>query len=594
MMWLARFSALKNELEKSLKILLYEPHIRLFSVINRVKPELLRGNIDYKIEQQIAEDIASQHLKSSYEVSVRKNSYDTYENRFVLYAVKTMHQKLDFIISRIKNLKEQNGRSKMFSDAYIDSLNFWVNVFRAFEGSRLAKMLGPYRPKNFASMVLQQKPGYATVYKIWQELKFYLAHFGSDCEISMKSVSELYEIWCFLEIKNILSEKLGFKLRNVSPKSKLKNSNDGLEFSLDDSNAEFYFQTNGIHGEDFSIKLSHEIKIRPDAKASTSNPRKLRTWTVPQKPDILVDCRLKSANYEYRVIWLFDAKYRIALNEELSSGNTNSTDKVPDDAINQMHRYRDSLVEFGLGFSQTSRTVVGAFALYPAMVQGGQVANDETKNPYYDSIRHVNIGAFSLLPIRDGFGNAWLTTFLKNNIGQVTDGRFDASNLLRSIKLNSSEQIGHAAAYSVSYKDLMLVLQGNVTISNGTLKLSVKPNNSTSNEGIESFLKMLQGSLRYIAFTNNVISVEDVSKSNNQSQKITSFKQVKSIVIFKNDNEAFTVDIHTGMSFTVSPEEAQKVSIKNTNSILIELGNSDSQGILNGLYGDYLECFDIF
>ena len=81
---------------------------------------------------------------------------------------------------------------------------------------------------------------------------------------------------------------------------------------------------------------------------------------------------------------------------------------VPDDALNQMHRYRDALVQ-NLG-GDKSRPVVEAFALYPS-------PQDQStgENPYASAIAQVGIGAFPLVPRReeDGMGRAWLKDHLK-------------------------------------------------------------------------------------------------------------------------------------------------------------------------------------
>ncbi len=42
-------------------------------------------------------------------------------------------------------------------------------------------------------------------------LKF-IRVFGNQSSISMKSVAEIYEVWCFLCLKQILEQDLGFEL----------------------------------------------------------------------------------------------------------------------------------------------------------------------------------------------------------------------------------------------------------------------------------------------------------------------------------------------------------------------------------------------
>ncbi len=67
-----------------------------------------------------------------------------------------------------------------------------------------------------------------------------------------------------------------------------------------------------------------------------------------------------------RYIWLFDAKYRIKTEQDWDENeDIEHIDYVPDDAINQMHRYRDALILMNeKDLNPKSRPVFGAFALY--------------------------------------------------------------------------------------------------------------------------------------------------------------------------------------------------------------------------------------
>ena len=58
--------------------------------------------------------------------------------------------------------------------------------------------------------------------------------------------------------------------------------------------------------------------------------------TVPQKPDIVLQLTKNDLQNNMKMTYLFDAKYRI-------EGRINGVDTPPDDAINQMHRYRDAI-----------------------------------------------------------------------------------------------------------------------------------------------------------------------------------------------------------------------------------------------------------
>ncbi|MFK7861046.1 MAG: nuclease domain-containing protein [Granulosicoccus sp.] len=98
-------------------------------------------------------------------------------------------------------------------------------------------------------------------------------------------------------------------------------------------------------------------------------------------------------------IWLFDAKYRLYSGPEEAEAQADSDDLVPDDALHQMHRYRDSLIheqaDQDSGYRTKARAVMAAFALYPGYFK--QVTD---RNPYEELIEEVGNRGFQPLAER--------------------------------------------------------------------------------------------------------------------------------------------------------------------------------------------------
>jgi hypothetical protein len=148
-----------------------------------------------------------------------------------------------------------------------------------------------------------------------------------------------------------------------------------------------------------TIRLAHE----PIFCGKDNNS--IYSFTTSQMPDILLEAIFPGGR---RIRWIFDAKYRISPEEA-------DYDRIPDDAINQMHRYRDALIHLEAaddGITEKSRPVVGAFVLYPGFFNG-----EEGVNPYEAGIEAVGIGGFPLLP---GRANRWLKAFLKEKFGDLS------------------------------------------------------------------------------------------------------------------------------------------------------------------------------
>jgi len=118
-----------------------------------------------------------------------------------------------------------------------------------------------------------------------------------------------------------------------------------------------------------------------------------------QIPDITMEMQVDDA----RLLWLFDAKYRIDQDARRNEIPPNST-------FDQMHRYRDALFQKkGERFSPVP--ILGAYILFP-----GTLAH----NYYKASIEYTGVGAFSLLPRADSHINSALFQFLQEKLTALT------------------------------------------------------------------------------------------------------------------------------------------------------------------------------
>ena len=115
--------------------------------------------------------------------------------------------------------------------------------------------------------------------------------------------------------------------------------------------------------------------------------KELVTKTVPQKPDIVLRLTKNDLQEGMKLTYLFDAKYRIG-------GKVKGVDVPPDDAINQMHRYRDAIYYKDYSSDALKKEVIGGYILFPG---NGEPTEVEVSN-FYKSIAEVNIGAFPLRP----------------------------------------------------------------------------------------------------------------------------------------------------------------------------------------------------
>jgi hypothetical protein len=394
LLWLAQFESLWSDLEKGLKQVVNAPHSRLVVTHRSVKMDRLKGKLTPKLEQAVNQAKVNRQWDIRFRLDKKVLSVDTPENRFIKSVVSSSISKLTKTVSQLEPEKQR------VSVSFFKKLDKWQTSMRFFQRQPMFKEVGNFTGLSSESLVLQQKPGYARVYKIWQQLKWYLELLQGQNNLSLRSISELYEIWCFLEVRRVLLE-LGFV---QSESARVAMINNGIEVSMKDGmKGAFSFKRD----DGVEIRLAHEPKFN-------KNGSPIKSWTTTQIPDILLEVTFVDGQ---QFVWIFDAKYRIKKDSNKERSPIDQGDLAPDDAINQMHRYRDALIHQNKSnYEQVvkSRPVFGAFALYP-----GFHTQTSKPNPYEDPINEIGIGAFSLLPSENNEGSHWLTEFLAEKLGRA-------------------------------------------------------------------------------------------------------------------------------------------------------------------------------
>ena len=130
--------------------------------------------------------------------------------------------------------------------------------------------------------------------------------------------------------------------------------------------------------------------------------------TVAQKPDIVLQLTKHDQQKNIKMTYLFDAKYRI-------EGKVNGVDSPPEDAMNQMHRYRDAIYYKEHASNELKKEIIGGYILFPG---DGQKADVEVSK-FYKTIEEVNIGAFPLRP-KDVANRELLVQFIESIIGKAS------------------------------------------------------------------------------------------------------------------------------------------------------------------------------
>ncbi len=370
------------------------------SIIERPRRRLQRNSV-YKRADQLTyvpttiENELAEHRREEahlYKIDEKVQTNDTQENRFLKFALSQITKKYGGLKSRIDKLNN-------LSQSAIDDIQETFNTLKHLERSPFFRTIGRFKGMNQESLILQKATGYSQVYRTWNLLRRGYSLDDGMYRLQTKDIATLYEIWCFIEVSHIVKEQLHLTDEDIDHRNRMelnglftwelgKGEHSRILFSKDGVElAELIYNPKNSDKEDESISIKNLVAP-----------------TVPQKPDIVLQLTKDDLRNGMKMTYLFDAKYRI-------DGRSKGVDTPPDDAINQMHRYRDAIYYNDYSQDVLKKEVIGGYILFPGDGEPADVA--EAK--FYESIEKVNIGAFPLRP-KDKRNRAFLEKFISDKI----------------------------------------------------------------------------------------------------------------------------------------------------------------------------------
>ncbi len=251
LLWLAQFETLNKDLFSGLKHIVNAPHSRLVGQRHSVKMGRLKGKLSPKLEESVIQEKRKKNYNKRFIQDKKILDVDTPENRFIKAVINHAIGKLGRISQQafgdMSDSDDKKRVSNRYSVSFASKLDSWQLSLRFFQRQPFFGEVGKFKGLQKESLVLQQKPGYSKVYKVWQQLKWYLDILDGESNLSLRNVAEMYEVWCFLEIRRIL---LGLGFVESAPKRIPLVSSD-LEVSMKDGMAgSFHLERNTGRSED--------------------------------------------------------------------------------------------------------------------------------------------------------------------------------------------------------------------------------------------------------------------------------------------------------------------------------------------------------
>ena len=442
LIWLAIFKEIIDGYIHAVRYILHRPHQRYvhneeYSRIERIKRPSNRLTEKY-VEDSI--DDPEKALRTYYRHSYIESTEDTRENRFVKHTIDRISDRFGRVVTHI--IEGNNGK---VSENEIGELKDKIKVLQQLRNASLFRTVGRFDGFKQESIVLQQRTGYAQVYRYWMLLQNGLQLVDGSTAVGVLPIWQLYELWCFLMVKKLTFEVLNIDPHNPEHIKKYIKENKETAFNpfADSEMKDAVEITNPDSGDIIEIGYQY-VYNRTEEKAD------MHSLTAEQKPDIVM--RIHKADTGFVLTYLFDAKYRVLGDEIMSDVIVKEKfDEPVPDTLNQMHRYRDALYYGSKSNQNFSKEVIGGYILFPGRISSKTMVEDfdngdKDKLPYFiRSIFDVNIGAFPLLP-NEPTGRTLLSHFIRKIV----------------VEQNVYEQISDSVpqkglTYTISIEDTVLV-----------------------------------------------------------------------------------------------------------------------------------------
>ena len=370
--WWSVFEGEQQKFIKACKSIIDRPRHRLHGEEVYLRADQLKQT-PHNIENRLAE-----HRKEPaylYRVEQHILSNDTQENRFLKFALHQISKRYEDLRQRIEAVKTASGTMKSAMLATSETL-------KRLQHHPFFRTIGRFKGISQESMVLQKATGYSQVYRTWNLLRRAYSLNDGLYRLQTKDIATLYEIWCFIEVSHIVKAQLHLDDEDVEHRNRME-MNGIFSWELGKGeHSRILFRKDGVE----LAELVYNPK-NADTENDNVGMKDLVVPTVPQKPDIVLQLTKNDLQQGMKMTYLFDAKYRI-------DGKDKGVDVPPDDAINQMHRYRDAIYYKDYDANALKKEVIGGYILFP----GDGEPNDVAVSKFYKTIKEVNIGAIPLRP----------------------------------------------------------------------------------------------------------------------------------------------------------------------------------------------------
>ncbi len=389
LIWLSVFKQIVDSYVRSVRFIIHQPHNKMRQIEEYRKADRIKSWTP-QLEERFVNDRkinAEKAVRRYYRTERTEATLDTRENRFVKYTLESIGERLARLLDRI-------GESS--SDSEIENLKDKQRELQTLRMNSFFRGIGRFDGFRQQSMVMQQRSGYSQVYRYWIMLQNGLDLIQGETSVGVQPIWKLYELWCFLKVKQLVCKVLG-----IDP----LNKEHILKYIHEDTlNAFDLFNGGTLSGGITYInpKSEDRVEVGYQYSFSRSATAEMRSATTEQKPDIVM--HIHKHDRDITLTYLYDAKYRVKGDGDEQVKNV--IDEPVSETLDAMHHYRDAIYYGRRGEKRFSKEIIGGYILFPGRMDEHKLLekmrNGDKDLPYFlRSIEEVNIGAFPLLPNED-------------------------------------------------------------------------------------------------------------------------------------------------------------------------------------------------
>ena len=368
LIWWNIFHGLQEEFIRSCKNIIERPRHRLRAISSYKRADQIR-RFTTTLEQQFSEH---KHEESHlYYVEEQHTTHNTIENRFLKHTLQMIQKRYSALAKRVLELN--------ISDPEKERIKTTADTLQHLVHNPFFRTIGKFEGLKQESLILQRDVNYSKVYRTSAILRKSFNLNDGLYRMETKDIATLYEIWCFIQVEKVVKEL--FREQDIDVTTDHQNRMEMHSLFTYDLGKGEHSRIVFKNGDITLAELVYNPK-HTEHENDRMGIAHFESPTVPQKPDIVLQLTKDDLERGMNLTYLFDAKYRIEQDRQ-------GRDVPPDDAINQMHRYRDAIY-YSTPQNGLKKEVLGGYILFP-----GQMT--ETDH-FRQSVDEVNIGAFPMRP----------------------------------------------------------------------------------------------------------------------------------------------------------------------------------------------------